>query len=172
MKAIKSALIGIALLGAAALAQAQSEQFIPVLSYRVGPYAAGGSGYYGGAIDYWTLVNMNGGINGVKLMWEECETEYNASKGVECYERLKKKNGGASTVEPLSTGIAYGLFDLIRPLMKSAMPGRCSPLYILTKRSSDVFTKQSAFSIVLPCSTRHPSGSIVTVHFFSSSREQ
>jgi branched-chain amino acid transport system substrate-binding protein len=32
---------------------------------------------------------------------------------VECYERLKKKNGGATTVEPLSTGIAYGLFDRV-----------------------------------------------------------
>ena len=110
-KAIASMLAGAALLGAASLAQAQSTQFMPVLSYRVGPYAAGGSGYYGGAIDYWTLVNMSGGINGVQLSWEECETEYNASKGVECYERLKKKNGGATTVEPLSTGIAYGLFD-------------------------------------------------------------
>ena len=99
MKAIKSALLGAALL-AATVASAQNEQFVPVLSYRVGPSAAGGSGYYGGAIDYWTLTNMNGGVNGVKLMWEECETEYNASKGVECYERLKKKNGGGSTVEP------------------------------------------------------------------------
>jgi branched-chain amino acid transport system substrate-binding protein len=113
MKAIKAVLLGIALLAAASAASAQNEQYIPVLSYRVGPYAAGGSGYYGGAIDYWTLVNLSGGINGVKLKWEECETEYNASKGVECYERLKKKNGGASTVEPLSTGIAYGLFDRV-----------------------------------------------------------
>ena len=113
MKALKAALLSIALLAAAGAAQAQNEQFIPVLSYRVGPYAAGGSGYFGGAIDYFTLVNMNGGINGVMLKWEECETEYNASKGVECYERLKKKNGGASTVEPLSTGIAYGLFDRV-----------------------------------------------------------
>ena len=32
---------------------------------------------------------------------------------MECYERLKKKNGGATTVEPLSTGIAYGLFDRV-----------------------------------------------------------
>ena len=111
MKTLKSALVGAALFGAATLAGAQATQFMPVLSYRVGPYAAGGSGYYGGAIDYWTLVNMTGGINGVQLSWEECETEYNASKGVECYERLKKKNGGATTVEPLSTGIAYGLFD-------------------------------------------------------------
>ena len=113
MKGIKSALLGLALFAGATGALAQSEQFIPVLSYRVGPYAAGGSGYYGGAIDYFTLVNMTGGINGVKLMWEECETEYNASKGVECYERLKKKNGGATTVEPLSTGSAYGLFDRV-----------------------------------------------------------
>ncbi len=112
MKAIKTVLLGVALLAATA-ASAQSEQYIPVLSYRVGPYAAGGSGYYGGAIDYWTLINMTGGINGVQLKWEECETEYNASKGVECYERLKKKFGGASTVEPLATGIAYGLFERV-----------------------------------------------------------
>ena len=113
MKSLQSMLLGVALCMVAAAAAAQNVQFLPVLSYRVGPYAAGGSGYYGGAIDYWTLVNMTGGVNGVKLMWEECETEYNASKGVECYERLKKKNGGASTVEPLSTGIAYGLFDRV-----------------------------------------------------------
>src|SRR6266487_6292240 len=110
---LKSALLGLGLFALSAAALAQNEQYIPVLSYRVGPYAAGGSGYYGGAIDYWTLINMSGGINGVKLKWEECETEYNASKGVECYERLKKKNGGASTVETLSTGIAYGLFDRV-----------------------------------------------------------
>src|SRR4029079_3713779 len=97
------------LAGVASIATAQNEQFIPVLSYRIGPYAAGGSGYFAGAIDYWSLVNLNGGINGVKRKWEECETEYNASKGVECYERLKKKFGGATTVEPLATGIAYGL---------------------------------------------------------------
>src|SRR3981189_180068 len=110
MKSLKAVLLGIALLATGTAAVAQNEQYLPVLSYRVGPYAAGGSGYYGGAIDYWTLVNMQGGINGVMLKWEECETEYNASKGVECYERLKKKNGGATTVEPLSTGIAHGLF--------------------------------------------------------------
>ena len=60
MKAIKSILLGIAVLVAATAALAQNAQFMPVLSYRVGPYAAGGSGYYGGAIDYWTLVNMTG----------------------------------------------------------------------------------------------------------------
>ena len=99
-----------ALTGALAAAQ---EQFIPILSYRVGLYAAGGSGFFGGAIDYFNLLNANGGINGVKIAWEECETEYNATRGVECYERLKKKGSGASLVEPLGTGIAYGILDRV-----------------------------------------------------------
>ena len=113
MKLFLQALAGMLLATAASVATAQSEQFIPILSYRIGPYAAGGSGYFGGAIDYFSLVNINGGINGVKLVWEECETEYNAARGVECYERLKTRHGGASTVEPLSTGIAYGLFQRV-----------------------------------------------------------
>jgi branched-chain amino acid transport system substrate-binding protein len=113
MKIMKSLLLCAAAACALQVAPAQSQQFIPILSYRVGPYAAGGSGYFGGAIDYFNLVNLNGGINGVKITYEECETEYNAARGVECYERLKSKNGGASTVEPLSTGIAYGLLDRV-----------------------------------------------------------
>jgi branched-chain amino acid transport system substrate-binding protein len=112
MKFIKTILFGAALTGAVGTAAAQ-DQFIPLLSYRVGPYAAGGSGFFGGAIDYFNLVNLNGGINGVKISWEECETEYNASRGIECYERLKTKNGGASLIEPLSTGIAYGILDRV-----------------------------------------------------------
>ena len=112
MKLLKSIMASVVLLAAASSAMAQ--QFIPMLSYRVGPYAAGGSGFYGGIIDYMTLVNMrDNGINGVKLIWEECETEYNPSRGVECYERLKSKNGGASLVEPLSTAIAYGILDRV-----------------------------------------------------------
>jgi branched-chain amino acid transport system substrate-binding protein len=113
MKAWKAVVVGAALCAGAATTYAQGQQYIPILSYRVGPYAAGGSGYFGGAIDYFTLVNQTGGINGVQITWEECETEYNAARGVECYERLKTKNGGATTVEPLSTGIAYGLFERV-----------------------------------------------------------
>jgi branched-chain amino acid transport system substrate-binding protein len=113
MKLIQSLLLGVAAACAIGAAPAMSQQFIPILSYRIGPYAAGGSGYFGGAIAYFNLVPATGGIHGVKLTWEECETEYNAARGVECYERLKKKNGGASTVEPLSTGIAYGLIDRV-----------------------------------------------------------
>ncbi|MCG2585276.1 ABC transporter substrate-binding protein [Massilia sp. TS11] len=110
MKHVKIALLTAALCGAFGTALA-ADQFVALPSYRVGPYAAGGSGFYGGMIDYFNLVNAAGGVNGVKISWEECETEYNPSRGIECYERLKTKSGGATAVEPLSTGIAYGVLD-------------------------------------------------------------
>src|ERR1039458_5533480 len=86
---------------AAGGAQAQvKEQFVPVNLYWVGPYAPGGSGVSAGWIDYMTLINeRDGGINGVKLTWEKCETEYNNARGVECYESSKNKapTGAAKT---------------------------------------------------------------------------
>ena len=100
MKIMASFVLGAALVATIAptLAQQAAGQYIALPSYRVGPYAAGGSGFYGGIIDYFNLVNLSGGVNGVKIGWEECETEYNPSRGVECYERLKTKNGGATLV--------------------------------------------------------------------------
>jgi len=94
-------------------AAAQNEQFIPANFYWVGPYAPGGSGFGGGMIDYFAMLNeRDGGINGVKLTWEKCETEYRNDRGVECYERSKKKGPtGATVVHPLSTGITYSLID-------------------------------------------------------------
>ena len=107
-------LLGVALLGVAACRrQAQNEQFIPLAGYWVGPYAAGGSGIYGGMIDYMNMINArDGGINGVKLTWEKCETEYNNARGVECYERQKNKAPtGASVFHMLSTGITYSIIE-------------------------------------------------------------
>ncbi len=109
MKLFKSLLLSAALLTSGSLSWAE-DQYVPLLSYRVGPYGSNGISFFGAMIDYMTLVNMNGGVNGVKLTWEECETEYNPSRGVECYERLK---GKAAIVEPLSTGIAYGILDRV-----------------------------------------------------------
>ena len=43
----------------------------------------------------------------VKVVVEECETAYNAQKGVECYEATKGK--GALVYNPLSTGITLQL---------------------------------------------------------------
>lgn len=103
-----------AFVSSAALAQA-GEQFIGLPSFRVGAYAAGGSGVYGGWIDYMQLINeKEGGVNGVKLTWEECETEYNNARGVECYERLKSKGSSGNTVfQPLSTGITYSVLERV-----------------------------------------------------------
>jgi branched-chain amino acid transport system substrate-binding protein len=109
----KAGWLGIAAMLATGAASAQNEQFIPMSGYWVGPYAAGGSGVFGGYIDYINMVNArDGGVNGVKLTYEKCETEYNNARGVECYERTKKKGPtGASLVMPLSTGITYSLID-------------------------------------------------------------
>ncbi|RJF79514.1 ABC transporter permease [Azospirillum cavernae] len=112
--ALKSAFFA-ALLGTAALtplAGAQAdEQYFPLQSYRVGPYAAGGTGFFGGFIDYLNLVNTrDGGVNGVKLTWDECETQYEVERGVECYKRQKSKPGVAAW-NPLSVGIAYAMID-------------------------------------------------------------
>lgn len=96
----------------AAFAQAK-EQFFPMLVYRTGPYAPNGVPFADGYGDYLKLVNArDGGINGVKITVEECETGYATDKGVECYERLKGKGPtGATVVQPLSTGITFALTD-------------------------------------------------------------
>jgi branched-chain amino acid transport system substrate-binding protein len=91
-----------------AFAQAK-EQFFPALVYRTGAYAPNGVPFANGYIDYLKLTNARGGINGVKVTFEECETGYATDKGVECYERLKGK--GATVVHPLSTGITFALTE-------------------------------------------------------------
>jgi branched-chain amino acid transport system substrate-binding protein len=100
-------------LGVALDAAAQSNEiFIPVLVYRTGAYAPNGVPWADGFVDYLKLVNeRDGGVNGVKLAFEECETAYATDRGVECYERLKSKKPVA--VNPLSTGITYALTDKV-----------------------------------------------------------
>src|SRR5262245_22524306 len=97
-------------LAAVAPVYAQSEQFIPLLVYRTGVYAVSGVPYANGEVDYYKLINeKNGGINGVKIAFEECET---TDRGLECYERLKNKGAtGAGFVVPRSTGVAFVLTD-------------------------------------------------------------
>ncbi len=95
---------------AGAFAQAK-EQFFPSLVYRTGAYAPNGVPFANGYSDYFKLVNARGGINGVQTLVEECETGYATDRGVECYERLKGKNGGATVFQPLSTGITFALTE-------------------------------------------------------------
>ena len=93
----------------APVATGKGEQFFPVLVYRTGAYAPNGTPWANGFVDYLKLVNAQGGINGVKVTFEECETGYATDRGVECYERLKGK--GATMFQPLSTGITFALTD-------------------------------------------------------------
>ncbi|MDO6966320.1 ABC transporter substrate-binding protein [Rhizobium alvei] len=111
---LRAAAAGIAILIAGTSLPAKAdEQYFPLQSYRVGPYAAGGTGFFGGFIDYMNLINTrDGGVNGVKLTWDECETQYEVERGVECYERQKSR-AGAAAWNPLSVGIAYAMIDRI-----------------------------------------------------------
>ena len=106
----------IGLLSAAALAgpwavsaaSAQDGVYMPTLVYRTGPYAPSGIPIANGFKDYYALLNeRDGGIEGVKIIHEECETSYDTKLGVECYERVKSKN--PLVINPFSTGITYAL---------------------------------------------------------------
>jgi branched-chain amino acid transport system substrate-binding protein len=108
--AVATAGLSSALVSTAAFAQAK-EQFFPSLVYRTGAYAPNGVPFANGYSDYLKLVNARGGINGVMTLVEECETGYATDRGVECYERLKGKNGGATVFQPLSTGITFALTE-------------------------------------------------------------
>ena len=88
-------------------------QFFPSLTGRTGPVAPNATPFANGYADYMKLVNLRGGINGVKTLVEECETAYATDRGVECYERLKGKHGGATVFQPLSTGITFALTEKI-----------------------------------------------------------
>ncbi len=110
--AVASAGLSSALVSTAVQAQAK-EQFFPVLVYRTGAYAPNGVPWANGFVDYLKLTNERGGINGVKISFEECETGYATDRGVECYERLKGKNGGATMFQPLSTGITFALTEKV-----------------------------------------------------------
>ena len=101
-----AAVVGLAAF--APIAQAEDTMYMPSMSYRTGPYAGGGTPFADGYADYFNMLNeRDGGIGGVKIIVEECETGYNTQKGVECYEATKDK--GALAYSPLSTGITLAL---------------------------------------------------------------
>jgi len=93
---------------AALPASAQEGIYIPLLTYRTGAFAGSGVPIANGMRDYLEMLNQrDGGIGGVKLILEECETGYDTKKGVECYESTKGKN--PAVYNPYSTGITLQL---------------------------------------------------------------
>jgi len=89
-------------------AQAEDSIYVPLFTYRTGPFAGSGTPIADGMHDYLTLLNeRDGGIGGVKLIVDECETGYDTKKGLECYESVKPKH--PVMVNPWSTGITLPL---------------------------------------------------------------
>src|SRR5712691_4478021 len=104
--AAAASLIGAA--GPASEAVAQDSMFVPLLTYRTGAFANSGIPIANGMHDYLAMLNeRDGGIGGVKIAIEECETGYKNEKGVECYEALKGKH--PLVINPYSTGITLAL---------------------------------------------------------------
>lgn len=103
--AAAAATIGVPALLASAAAQ---EIYVPLLTYRTGPFGGSGTPVANGMSDYFKMLNArDGGIGGVKIAIEECETGYDTKKGVECYEQTKGKN--PVVINPWSTGITLQL---------------------------------------------------------------
>ena len=87
---------------------AADQLYVPLLTYRTGAFAGSGIPIADGMHDYLEMLNQrDGGIGGLKITIEECETGYDAQKGVECYESTKGK--GALIYNPYSTGITLQL---------------------------------------------------------------
>src|SRR5258708_22936978 len=82
--------------------------YVPLLTYRTGGFAGSGTPIANGMADYLNMLNeRDGGIGGVKIIVEECETGYDTKKGLECYEQVKSKS--PVLTNPWSTGITLGL---------------------------------------------------------------
>src|ERR1700741_5666461 len=73
-------------------AAAEESIYVPLFTYRTGPFSGSGTFIAEGMHDYLEMLNQrDGGIGGVKLAVEECETGYEPNKGLEGYERAKNK---------------------------------------------------------------------------------
>ena len=105
-KFIRTSVAAAALCAATAVmtpASAQDTLYIANNSYRTGPFAGSGIPIGDGMRDYMTMLNeRDGGIGGVKITFEECETGYDTKKSIECYEQGKSK--GMLLYSPWSTG--------------------------------------------------------------------
>lgn len=84
--------LAVAIAAAAAVTTAQAAEgiFVPLFTYRTGPFAGSGIPIANGMADYLNMLNArDGGIGGVPLIVQECETGYDTKKGVECYDSVK-----------------------------------------------------------------------------------
>jgi branched-chain amino acid transport system substrate-binding protein len=85
-------------------AAAQQDQVVFVHNtYRTGPFAGSGTPVANGVRDYFLMLNArDGGIGGARIVFEECETQYDTRRSVECYEQGRAR--GSILYVPWSTG--------------------------------------------------------------------
>lgn len=85
---------------------------ITSLTYRTGPYAAGGIPFSDGYADYFTMLNArDGGVGGERIELIECEFGYNTQRGLECYDETVDQ--GTLVYQPLSTGLTLELIERV-----------------------------------------------------------
>ena len=104
---VLSGLVGVTVVAAA------GEQFLPILGTREGAMKSVQLSLANGSIDYMTLLNeRDGGIHGVSLVWEECETVWDVPRGIACYEHLKAKGPmGAAAMQLANTPLVNALIE-------------------------------------------------------------
>src|SRR3546814_17904825 len=98
---------------AAVDARAQEAQYFPGLQYRSGPFAPSGIPFANGFRDYLAMLNeRDGGVNGIRIHYEDCDTAYNNARAAECYEALKRDSAHQPAVwNWLSPGSPSDLID-------------------------------------------------------------
>lgn len=106
-KLLCGAILSLPLLSSAPSA-AEEQIYVPYFTYRTGPFSAQGSYVADGLRDYMEMLNeRDGGIGGVKILVDECETAYDTKKGIECYEAVKGKQ--PVVISPWTTGTALAI---------------------------------------------------------------
>lgn len=76
-------------------ARAADDPVLAVTShaFRGGPFAVDGEPLLDGLRDYFALVNArDGGLNGIPIAFDECETGFFADKGIECHEATRARS--------------------------------------------------------------------------------
>ena len=135
----------------------ERSQTLPLLGYRSGTYAASGSGFLSGMEDYFSLINVkDGGVDGVKLAWEEYLYDYDVAKGLEMYEKIK---GNAIIIQPYSTPLATALLE---PSEKAQVP------LVTMGYGSSIAADGNVFAWVFPTSPTYYSQISAKIRFIAS----
>ena len=83
-----------------------------IAGYRVGPYAAGGTPFFTGYIDYLKLLNeRDGGLNKVNITWEECDLNITLLRALNAMKGLKQEVKLALLLSTQCLQALLGLMD-------------------------------------------------------------